>query len=300
MCIPLHLQCPEKGQKYIAHCLGIPSHKVVVKTKRIGGGFGGKETRAAFVNAAAAIPAYLLNRSVSIVLDRDVDMSITGHRHPFMAYYKAACTRDGELVACDIQMYSNAGNSLDLSGSVMDRALLSADSVYNIPHFRATGTVCKTNLPSNTAFRGFGGPQGMAIMENILDKLAAYSNIDINKMKAKNMYHEGDVTPYGMVLDGCQARRCWEEAIQSAGGLEERQKKVEEFNSNSMYRKRGLAVTPTKFGISFTTKFLNQAGALVHIYKEGASLLSWSPSSYILHDLRLYLAMYVCAQMELC
>jgi xanthine dehydrogenase/oxidase len=156
----------------------------------------------------------------------------------------------------------------------MDRAILSCDSVYNIPNFHAKGVVCKTNLPSNTAFRGFGGPQGMAVMENILDKLSQALNIDINSLKEINMYNEGDITPYGMVLEGCQAKRCWEEAISSAGGISQRQEKVDSFNASNTYVKRGLAITPTKFGISFTTKFLNQAGALVHIYLDGTVLVT--------------------------
>ncbi|WPT13508.1 Xanthine dehydrogenase 1 [Picochlorum sp. SENEW3] len=266
-------QCPDKHQRYISKCLNIPSHKVVVKTKRIGGGFGGKETRAAFVNTAAAVASYHLNKPVSLVLDRDTDMSITGMRHPFMARYKAACTRDGKLLAVDVNLYSNAGNSLDLSASVMDRALLSLDNVYYIPHVRLIGTVCKTNLASNTAFRGFGGPQGMAVMENILDKLSQKASIDSHIMKSMNMYREGDETPYGMALNGCQARRCWEEAIQSAGGLDSRKKAIEDFNSTHKYTKRGIAVTPTKFGISFTLKMLNQAGALVHIYHGDGTIL---------------------------
>lgn len=268
-------QCPDKHQRYISKCLNIPSHKVIVKTKRIGGGFGGKETRAAFVNAAAAVASYHLNKPVSLVLDRDTDMSITGMRHPFMAKYRAACTRDGKLLAVDVNVYSNAGNSLDLSASVMDRALLSLDNVYYIPHVRLNGTVCKTNLASNTAFRGFGGPQGMAVMENILDKLSDKASIDVHAIKSMNMYREGDETPYGMALHGCQARRCWEEAIQSAGGLDTRKKAIEEFNKTHKYSKRGISVTPTKFGISFTLKMLNQAGALVHIYHgDGAILVS--------------------------
>lgn len=265
----IFMQCPDKHQKYISHCLNIPEHKVVVRTKRIGGGFGGKETRAAFVNAAAAIPALLLNRPVSLVLDRSVDMSITGHRHPFLVKYKACCTKGGKIKGCDLAFYCNAGNSLDLSHSVMDRALISSDCVYKIENFRAKGVVCKTNLPSNTAFRGFGGPQGMFAMESIVDHMSKAISMDVHKFKILNMYEEGDVTPYGMVLEGCQARRCWKEAIESAGGLESRMMNVDVFNAKNRFRKRGLAVTPTKFGISFTSKFLNQAGALVHIYKDG-------------------------------
>lgn len=266
-------QCPQKHQQYISSCLGIPSNKVVVKTKRIGGGFGGKETRAAFLNTIAAIPAYILNKPVSLVIDRDVDMSITGHRHPFMATYKAACDGDGNLRAIDVHLYNNAGNSLDLSASVMDRALLSIDSVYHIPNVRVQGTVCKTNLPSNTAFRGFGAPQAMMVIESIIENLSRRTGIPTTVLTEKNMYRDGDSTHYGQVIHHCQAQRCWKEALESAGGLDARQRVIEAFNSSYSHRKRGLAVVPTKFGISFTLKFLNQAGALIHIYQSDGSVL---------------------------
>jgi len=266
-------QCPQKHQHYISSCLGIASHKVVVKTKRIGGGFGGKETRAAFLNTIAAIPAYILEQPVSLVIDRDVDMSITGHRHPFMATYKAACSSEGKLCAIDVQLYSNAGNSLDLSASVMDRALLSIDSVYSIPNVRVQGIVCKTNLPSNTAFRGFGAPQSMMVIESIMEKLARSTGMSKAKLTEMNIYSDGESTHYGQEIKHCQARRCWNEALQSAGGFDARQQAVDAFNSTHRHRKRGLAAIPTKFGISFTLKFLNQAGALVHIYQSDGSVL---------------------------
>ena len=266
-------QCPQKHQHYISSCLGVSSHKVVVKTKRIGGGFGGKETRAAFVNTIAAIPAYILNKPVSLVLDRDVDMSITGHRHPFMATYKAAVDGNGKLCAIDVQLFSNAGNSLDLSASVMDRALLSMDSVYYIPHMRVQGTVCKTNLPSNTAFRGFGAPQAMMVIESIMEKISHTTGISKIRLTEMNMYKDGDSTHYGQDIKNCQAQRCWSEALESAGGFDLRRQAIDSFNASHTHRKRGLAVIPTKFGISFTLKFLNQAGALVHIYQSDGSVL---------------------------
>ena len=266
-------QCPQKHQQYIASVLGVPSHRIVVRTKRIGGGFGGKETRAAFLNTIAAVPAFLLDKPVSLVIDRDVDMSITGHRHPFFAKYRAACTQDGLIQAVDVQLYSNGGNSLDLSGAVMDRALLSLDSVYNIPNVRARGTVCKTNLPSNTAFRGFGAPQGMMVIESIVERLSAAAGIDQCAFVERNMIKTGDTTHYGQVIQDCQARRCWEDALASAGGLEARRRTVNEFNAAHTSRKRGIAITPTKFGISFTLKFLNQAGAIIHIYQADGSIL---------------------------
>ena len=266
-------QCPDKHHRYIAHVLGIPQHKVVVRTKRLGGGFGGKETRAAFVNAAAAIPAYLLRRPVRLVLDRDEDMSMTGHRHPFMATYRAKYTNQGKMIAWDVQFYNNGGNSLDLSQSIMDRALMHCESVYKIPYFRAIGEVCKTHLPSNTAFRGFGGPQGMVVAEAIMDRVAATLGMLPERVREINFYSEGDLTPYGMKLEGFQGKACWDAAILSAGGLEARRAAAATFNATHRFRKRGIAAVPTKFGISFTTKFLNQAGALVHIYQQDGSVL---------------------------
>ncbi|KAH7618960.1 putative Xanthine dehydrogenase 1 [Nannochloris sp. 'desiccata'] len=266
-------QCPDKHHRYIAHCLGIPMHKVVVRTKRLGGGFGGKETRAAFLNAAAAVPAYILKRPVRLVLDRDEDMSMTGHRHPYMAKYKVGCTPQGQFLAINIDFYNNAGNSLDLSHSIMDRALMHCENCYNIPHLRATGYVCRTNMPSNTAFRGFGGPQGMIVTEEIVDRIACLVKKLPEEIRELNFYKEGDLTPYGMKLEGFQARACWDGVAASAGGMAARRVSIAEYNAKNRFRKRGIAAIPTKFGISFTTKFLNQAGALVHIYQADGSVL---------------------------
>lgn len=266
-------QCPEKHQRYIAQVLGIPMHKVMVKTKRVGGGFGGKETRAAFVNAAAAVGAALLRKPVRLVLDRDEDMAITGQRHPFCATYKVGFRKDGRILAWAVEFFSNAGNSLDLSSSIMDRALMSCDSVYNIPCFKAEGFVCKTNLPSNTAFRGFGGPQGMMAVEHMVDRVSRHLNLLPERVRELNMYKEGDTTPYGMRLEGCQALACWHGALERAGGMASRREEIKKYNKVNRFRKRGIAAVPTKFGISFTTKFLNQAGALVHIYQGDGTVL---------------------------
>lgn len=266
-------QCLDKHQRYIAHVLNIPQHKVVCKAKRLGGGFGGKETRAAVYNAVCAVPAYHLRKAVRLVLDRDEDMCVTGQRHAFKARYKVGFSSEGKLLALDLQLYSNAGNSLDLSASIMDRALLHCDVVYNIPNLQAQGFVCRTNLPSNTAFRGFGGPQGMLVTEQIVERVAKAVGKHVEDIKLLNMYQEGDTTHFGQVLEGCQARACWDTVLQSADFLQ-RRASVQQYNSKSRFRKRGIAAVPTKFGISFTTKFLNQAGALVHIYTDGTVLVT--------------------------
>ncbi|PSC76668.1 Xanthine dehydrogenase [Micractinium conductrix] len=266
-------QCPDKHQKDICHVLGVPMHKVVVKTKRLGGGFGGKESRSGFINAACAIPAYHTRRPVRIVLDRDEDMQITGQRHAFMGRYKVGFTREGRLQALDLQLYCNAGFSLDLSAGVMDRALMHCDCTYRWGSLRAKGFVCKTNQASHTAFRGYGGPQGMVVAEQIIDRIAHEVGKPVEEIKALNMYQEGDLAPFGQALVGCQAQRCWDDVMASSG-YAARNASVEVYNKEHRFRKRGVAVTPTKFGISFTTKFLNQAGALVHVYTDGTVLVT--------------------------
>ncbi|KAL6770287.1 XDH1 [Auxenochlorella protothecoides x Auxenochlorella symbiontica] len=266
-------QCPDKHHRYLAHVLGLPMHKVTVRTKRLGGGFGGKETRSAFVNAAAAVPAHLLRRPVRICLDRDEDMHITGQRHAFAAKYRIGLSSAGEIRALDVDIYNNAGYSLDLSFSIMDRALTHIDSVYRIPAIRAQGWLCKTNQSTHTAFRGFGGPQGMLIMEQIMERVAKEMDIPLNTLRERNMYNEGDVTHFGQRLEGCQARRCWEE-VHTLSGWAAREADVAAFNAANRFRKRGLSLLPTKFGISFTTKFMNQAGALIHCYTDGTVLVT--------------------------
>ena len=266
-------QCVDKSQRLIASALGIPQSKVVAKSKRIGGGFGGKETRAAFLNVAAAVAAYHLRKPVRLVLDRHVDMAITGQRHAFYGKYKVGCTADGKIRALSIALYNNAGNSLDLSQAILDRALFHADSSYAIPNMQVTGQCCKTNLPSNTAFRGFGGPQTVLLAEMWLEKLADAAGMVPEALRQINLVDEGYVTHYGQVLERCQARACWEEVC-AGGGLEARRVAVDAFNTENRWRKRGLAVTPVKFGISFTATFMNQAGSLIHIYRDGTVLVN--------------------------
>ncbi|KAG0458419.1 hypothetical protein HPP92_023576 [Vanilla planifolia] len=189
-------QAPQKHQVTVARVLGIPFSKVVCKTKRIGGGFGGKETRSAFIAAAACVPSYILKRPVKITLDRDVDMMITGQRHSFLGKYKVGFTNAGKILALDIELYNNAGNSLDLSSSILERALFHSDNVYSIPHIRVSGKVCFTNLPSNTAFRGFGGPQGMLIAENWIHHVSMElhrSPEDIRAGALVQVYTDGSV-----------------------------------------------------------------------------------------------------------
>ncbi|KAF3772001.1 Xanthine dehydrogenase 1 [Nymphaea thermarum] len=266
-------QSPQKHQKYVAHVLNLPMSKVVCKTKRIGGGFGGKETRSAFIAAAASIPAYLLRRPVKLTLDRDVDMMITGQRHSFLGKYKVGFTNEGKVLALDLEIYNNAGNSLDLSYAVLERAIFHSDNVYDIPNVRIRGKVCYTNLPSNTAFRGFGGPQGMLITENWIQRIAMELHKCSEEIREINFQHERSVTHYGQPLENCTLGRVWDELKTSSEFVKARDD-VNQFNAENRWRKRGIAMVPTKFGISFTTKFMNQAGALVHVYIDGTVLVT--------------------------
>ncbi|KAG0623191.1 hypothetical protein M758_3G155300 [Ceratodon purpureus] len=266
-------QAPQKHQRYVSHVLGIPMNKVVCKLKRIGGGFGGKETRSAYIAAAASVPAYLLQRPVRITLDRDMDMAITGQRHAFMAKYKVGFTKEGKVLALDIDMYNNGGNSLDLSGSVLERALFHSDNVYHIKDMRVRGRVCFTNQSSNTAFRGFGGPQGMLIVENWIERVASEVGRRPEEIRELNFQEEGQELHYGQLLEAPRHRNVWAE-LKNSCEFERQLAEVEAFNAQHRWKKRGLSMVPTKFGISFTTKFLNQAGALVQVYTDGTVLVT--------------------------
>jgi xanthine dehydrogenase/oxidase len=249
-------------------------HKLVCKTKRIGGGFGGKETRSIFMHCAIAVPAYHLRRPVKAVLDRDEDMQMTGTRHPFMAKYKVGFTSEGKVTALDIDLYSNAGNSWDLSSAVMDRALMHADCVYKFPAQRVRGHMCRTNIASNTAFRGFGGPQGLMAAEVVMERVSRHLGLSSLTVRQPHLYREADTTHFGMVMENCQVLACWDEVQQQAGGWDTRRAAVDAFNKQNRWRKRGLALTPTKFGIAFTKLTYNQGGSLVHIYTDGTVLVT--------------------------
>ncbi|KAL8465182.1 hypothetical protein ACS0TY_034614 [Phlomoides rotata] len=266
-------QAPQKHQKYVAHVLGLPMSKVVCKTKRIGGGFGGKETRSAFLAAAAAVPSYLLNCPVKITLDRDIDMMITGQRHSFLGKYKVGFTNEGKILALDLEIFNNGGNSLDLSLPVLERAMFHSDNVYEIPNVKIKGKVCFTNFPSNTAFRGFGGPQGMLIAENWIQRISMELKRSPEEIREINFQKEGSVLHYGQQIEHSTLERLWNELKASCKFLDAREK-VEQFNAQNRWKKRGIAIIPTKFGISFTAKFMNQAGALVQVYTDGTVLVT--------------------------
>jgi xanthine dehydrogenase/oxidase len=206
---------------------------------------------------------------VSILIERDVDMSITGQRHAFVFDYSAGVSADGSLRFLDTQLYSNAGFSLDLSLPVIDRALFHCDNCYVWPALRANATICRTNQPSHTAFRGFGGPQGMVLTEMVLSHLAQASGIDIDTLRSKNLYKEGEKTHFGQRLEGFNIPSLLS-TIHRTADVANRKTAVAAFNKDNRWRKRGLCVLPTKFGINFTAKFMNQGGALVHVYTDGS------------------------------
>ncbi|VDL72620.1 unnamed protein product [Nippostrongylus brasiliensis] len=260
-------------QMETAKCLGIPAHKIVVKVKRIGGGFGGKESTAPLLSVPAAIAARKLRRPVRITMERYDDMAVTGTRHPFRFNYKVALDASGKFRDFCVTAYSNCGHSLDLSLGVTQRAMVHIDNVYKFPNADIYGRMCRTNLASNTAFRGFGGPQGMFCTETLVKHVAETLNIDHDKLREMNMYEEGACTPFGMHLRQCNIKRTWNEC-KEASNYEQRLQVVREFNRTNKYRKRGIYMLPTRFGIGFGLKQLNQAGALVLIYTDGSVLVS--------------------------
>ncbi len=249
-------QSPANVQKKVAMLCGIPQHKVCAKNTRLGGGFGGKESKVVTA-LVASLGAHLLGRPAMLNLERDVDMSITGQRHAFRFDYTAGCYKNGKFAYVDIQMYSNAGESLDLSGSVMDKAMVHIDNTYSIPNIRILGRLCRTNQPSHTAFRGFGGPQAMFVIETILTHLATVSGVSVHNLRTINMYKEGDLTYYGQQLSHYNVPQMWRD-IHTSSSYFERVAAIKKFNSENRWVKRGISMLPTKFGISFEAKFLSQ------------------------------------------
>jgi len=263
-------QHPAETQEIIARVLGIPRHMVTVQCIRMGGAFGGKEVQANPWAAIAALGAWKTKRPVRVRLPRVLDMALTGKRHPFRARFNAGFENDGRLRAVELELYSDGGWSLDLSDPVLWRALFHCDNAYLIPALDASGYVCKTHKTSQTAFRGFGGPQGMIAIEDILDRIGRTLGLRPEQVRERNFYREGDVTHYGQqVKDASRIQRIWSE-LKRSSDYENRLQETEAFNAAHEFTKRGIAITPVKFGISFTATFYNQAGALVLVYRDGS------------------------------
>ncbi|KAJ2691326.1 hypothetical protein IWW39_000011 [Coemansia spiralis] len=266
-------QNPTEAQMVVAEVLGVPASRVVCRVKRMGGGFGGKESRSVLIAAFAALGAHHTGRSVRIALDRDEDMQVSGQRHPFYGRWTVGVTKEGRILGLRARIYSNGGFSHDLSIGVLERAVSHLDNCYRMPATDFVGRVCRTNTQSNTAFRSFGGCQGMFLSENMLCEVADRLILSVDHVREINLYQTGDVTPFSQKLDDWNVPQMWAQ-LKSKACYDERRQAVDEFNRQSTHRKRGLAMLPTKFGISFGVKHLNQGMALVHIYMDGSVLVA--------------------------
>jgi xanthine dehydrogenase large subunit len=263
-------QHPTETQAIVARVLGMTENRVTVTCLRMGGAFGGKEVQANPWAAIAALGAWKTRRPVRVWLPRSLDMALTGKRHPFYARFTAGHDETGLLLGLELQLYSDAGWSIDLSEPVLWRAIFHADNAYLLPAADITGYVCRTHKTSQTAFRGFGGPQGMVVIEDILDRIARSLGLPPEAVRERNFYHAGDFTHYGMeVKDAGRIARIWEELL-ATSSFAARREEIQAHNARNEHYKRGIAITPVKFGISFTATFFNQAGALVLIYRDGS------------------------------
>jgi xanthine dehydrogenase large subunit len=268
-------QHPTEVQHGVSHLLGLPFNMVTVEVRRMGGGFGGKESQATMIAGIAAVLARKTGRPVKLRLPRDDDMRATGKRHPFLFRYDIGFDGDGRILGLDLMLAANGGNVADHTPAVVTRALCHADNCYWLPSLRFVGLPCKTNTVSNTAFRGYGGPQGMFAIETILDIMARYLGLSLEELRRRNFYGIGrnDVTPYRMKVEDnilAQITDELEQSVDLAGWREE----ISAFNRASPVIKKGLATMPVKFGISFNRPTLNQAGALVSVYTDGSVTLN--------------------------
>ncbi len=262
-------QAPTAVQRTVANILNLPMNKIEVDVQRLGGGFGGKEDQATAWACMSALAAYKLNRPVKLILKRQDDIRLTGKRHPYSSDYKIGLDREGKILAYETVYYQNAGASADLSTAILDRTLFHSTNSYFIPNVRAVGLSCRTNLPPNTAFRGFGGPQGMFVIESAIHKAAAVLKKEPVEIQKLNLLDEGDEFPYGQKTFNCSAKKSFED-LDRLYPLKDILRETDEFNARNTLVKKGSAVMPICFGISFTTTFLNQASALVHIYTDGS------------------------------
>ena len=264
-------QHPSEVQHMVAHVLGLPSHSVTVEVRRMGGGFGGKETQSNLFACVAALVARKTGRPAKCRLDRDDDMIMTGKRHDFAVDYRLGFEADGRIRAVDMHFASRCGYSADLSGPINDRALFHADNCYFYPDVALVCHPCRTNMVSATAFRGFGGPQGMVAAERVIEEIAIATGLDPLEVRKRNFYGDGEraVTPYHMTIEDNVIARVVE-TCEKDSAYWDRRAAVRHFNAANRWQKKGLALTPVKFGISFTMTAYNQAGALIHIYKDGS------------------------------
>ncbi len=267
-------QHPTETQDIVSHVLGVPAHEVTVQCLRMGGGFGGKEMQPHGYAALAALGAKLTNRPVRVRLDRTLDITMTGKRHGFHSSWKIGFTEDGKILALDATLTADGGWSLDLSEPVLTRAMCHIDNAYWVPNIRVAGRIAKCHKTSQTAFRGFGGPQGMLVMEDILGRVAPQLGLSARELRRRNFYQAGQDTPYYQpVRHPERMEATWDQLLDSAE-VERREAEIAEFNARHDHLKRGIAITPVKFGISFNLTAFNQGGALVLVYKDGSVLIT--------------------------
>ncbi len=262
-------QSPTAVQRTVARVLAIPMNFVEVEVLRLGGAFGGKEDQATAWAVMTALASNKLKRPVKLVLNRQEDLRMTGKRHPYEADYKIGLTKEGKILAYEVVYFQNAGACADLSPAILERTLFHTTGSYFIPNVKATGYICKTNLPPNTAFRGFGGPQGMFVIESAIYKASEKLGVSAWEIQKKNLIDENNYFYYGQKAERVQAKKCWnlaEEKFEFINKIND----VKNFNSENKLFKKGIAAMPVCFGISFTSSFLNQASALVHIYTDGS------------------------------
>ncbi|SEO19439.1 xanthine dehydrogenase, molybdenum binding subunit apoprotein [Paracoccus alcaliphilus] len=271
--INVSTQHPSEVQHVVAHVLGVPNHSVVVNVRRMGGGFGGKETQMNLFAAVAAMAARKWGRAVKIRPDRDDDMTATGKRHDFVVDYEVGFDDDGRILAVEGDWYARCGFSSDLSGPVTDRALFHADNAYYYPDVRVSSHPMKTNTVSNTAFRGFGGPQGVIVAERITEEIAYALGRDPLEIRKLNLYQNGQLTPYHQEVNDQILPRIFQE-IEASSDYHARRQAVLDWNAKGGVIRKGIALTPVKFGISFTATWFNQAGSLIHIYSDGSIALN--------------------------
>ena len=262
-------QGPTAVQRTTARVLGIPMHKVEVDVRRLGGGFGGKEDQATSWAVMAALAARLLDRPVKVVLHRQDDMRMTGKRHPYSADFKIGLAEDLAIVAYEVDFFQNAGAVCDLSPAVLERTLFHTTNSYFVPNVRSTAHSCRTNLPPNTAFRGFGGPQAMFVIESAIAQAAEQLGVSATDIQRRNLLRDDDAFPYGQVAESCRAEATWDRCTERFD-LAALRRGVEAFNKENTLVKKGLAAMPICFGISFTKTNMNQARALVHVYHDGS------------------------------
>ncbi|XP_037655851.1 aldehyde oxidase 2-like [Choloepus didactylus] len=265
-------QDPAHVQKTISSTLGIPINRITCYVKRVGGGFGGKVGRPAVFGAIAAVGTFKTGHPIRLVLDREDDMLITGGRHPLFGKYKVGFMNSGRIKALDIECYLNGGCTPGDSEQVTEFLILKLENAYKIRNLRFRGRACMTNLPSNTAFRGFGFPQGTLVTESCITAVAAKCGLPPEKIREKNMYKTVDKTIYKQAFNPETLIRCWNECLDKLS-FHSRRKQVEEFNKKNYWKKKGIAIIPMKFSVGFATSY-HQAAALVHIYTDGSVLVT--------------------------